>query len=374
MTEQIKNLIADSNGERNRLIENLPIIAMFGFMFLMFIPQIPSETKPFLLFGGLGVAIFAGTLSEWALKVKASEYVVVKATVRPSGKDYFLFVKGGKNGFKSKCIDPINQMFETTLELAEPIIYANIGKTNTWEIEHELSWETRMIFEPATVIYKGVPGLAHNKVAKVTIWEKEHQSGRIDQEAFADGSGGYVPRFVIAEAPRDIDLTKNPAEFMQQYNINGDGNGNGQALTDKERQSYEQQINDLKYQNRTLESLKNNEQQNNIRQGLLAGQASNAFMGAIGQEIDVGKLVWTKFVTHAQRYSNMVDAKKALDDKKWPKIGMWVVVLCLGLGVLVLYQQNPEFRLWVANNTVFVIIGIVAYATAIYMLRSKLKR
>lgn len=357
-SEDIKfDWLTGGSDERNKLIENLPIIAMFVFMLLIFIPQIPSAIKPYLIFGGFGVAILVGGLSEWALKVKASEYAVLEVIVRPADRKYYLFLEKPKQGVQSELVDAEKEWYFTPLELGEPVEWHDeCGMVYQVELEGQLPFNKRIHGTPGYVTYKGFPGLRHNNVARIEVWEPKIHKGKLDPDTMS-----YIPRLLLNAAPLDYYIEEEPVQLETKQSTQKKTTKNGKTLEEMENENLA-----LKIRARTAE-------QQLIRAKDLSGDAVNELFASRSKTRDIKKLSLEDVIEALHAHSDINAAVREFKPWSWPKFTTAMAVTMIALGFLVMLGVNQEFRTQVFANIGLVVIGIAGLAVLAYFLKDKVK-
>jgi len=348
--------------DRSQIYENIPMLVLLASMVSLQLPIDPAF-KQYIFWGGFVGCFLAMFTVEYTFRLKASEYLYIEAICRPSNQKLHLFIKEPAEGVHSRLIDPIEQIYETPVELGEKTNHKYYGNISRLDLKHDLTWEERMIFMPGTAFFKGYP-VRHNKTARVILWEPQGSKGRID---FLEA----VPKFWIAEAPRDWHLMVEPPTLPQAITANG-----GQiisvdtqlALAEYEDMKRENQL--LLDENRDLKSDYFNEHQLRIRLHGEVEELQNEFKGALSRVRDVSKLVLEELLTVLSAHTEIVEAVKEYKPFQWFKITRNIVILVLGLAFIGAFVLDEGFQHWVTANQPFLIIlaivagGIVYYTYA----------
>lgn len=344
--------------ERNRIIENLPVIAMFAFMLLIFIPQIPAFIKPYLIFGGFGLAMVVGGLSEYMLRVKASEYAVLEAIIRPANKKYYLFLDEPKQGVQSELIDKEREWYFTPLDLGEPVEWHDdCGVVSQIEIEGQLSYNKRIHGTPGYVTYKGFPGLRHNNVARVELWEPKTHKGRLDPITMS-----YVPRLLLNAAPLDYYIEDEPVPLIS-----------GQTAQQAEKTANGKTVGELERENIALKIRARTAEQQLIRTKDLSGDAVNELFASRSKTRDIKKLALEDVVEAMHAHSDVNAAAREFKPWSWPKFTTAMAATMIALGFLLMLGINQEFRVAVFANLPIVAFVIAGIAILAYFLKGKVK-
>lgn len=364
-TEGLVGKILGSQDETNKLLDYLPVGAMFAFMFLSLLPQIPAVVKPYLMFGGLGVAIGVGILSQELLKFKASEYQVYKATIRPTQKKIQLFVQKSRIELRSQMVDPTRKIYKTEFDLAEPRVFdEEKGKSSRVIIWHQLSWSERMMLTPSCVTYKGFPDLAHNNVADITLWEPDGDKGELDNELME-----WVPHFELREAPRDYQIARERKQFIQpaptQTTITATTqDGNEISLAD-----YMKLEEDRNYwRTQTL-----TQKQAYVRTQALARDAVNTSFAAFSRTRDMGKLVLEEIVACLHAHADIQEAAREYKPFSLPKFTMALAATIIGLAFLYLVGTNDDFRTKLFANLPVVAVAGILVVVFVWYFKGKIK-
>ncbi len=170
-------------------MENIPFFALLGILVILMVPSIPASIKMPLVWGGMILSFVLLVLTDKVAQWEASKYFALELIVRPQQKRLRLFIKENTEDIHSTLLDPNRMMYKTTLECV-PIIWEPYGKISEVELIHELPWEKRIVGVGGKVIFKGLSGIQHNKLAILTVWEPKEVKGRLDSRRLE-----FVPEF-----------------------------------------------------------------------------------------------------------------------------------------------------------------------------------
>ena len=140
--------------EHSRILEQLPMIAMLAFFALMALPIIPDEIKsPVMLIGLFGIFVFMFAVGPIAQYV-ASQYIPIKARIRPWNTEKTFFCKKPAGMLSSKY-DEKRGIYITPFDLGLKTTLPKIGKIDAIELEHKRPFDERNVGTEVYVMFMG---------------------------------------------------------------------------------------------------------------------------------------------------------------------------------------------------------------------------
>jgi len=341
--------------EKGKIYEYLPLILMMGGLIVGQLPIFPLFIRQYSMFIAMAFAFAGVAFVEIGIKLKAAEYLYIEAIVRPTQKKLCLWITEPKEGIKSTLINSQYQTYETPLDLGRPAEYGMYKDITHIDLEHDLPWEKRMIFMPGKALWDGYP-ISHNKVAHIELWEPEQDAIRFD---FLHP----IPRFLMASAPRDWLLLKEPSVI---------GQGNGQVSTSNEteevlRAKLVKAESDVSlWKSRFLK-----EQQLRARLHGIVEMLENQFEGILSRTRDVTKLVVEQVLALIASHATLTGAGNEIRQRKWMIMGKYVAaVVIVGFLGYLLYTSE-SFRTWMSSMVIPILVGLGLVIAGIYMFRQR---
>jgi hypothetical protein len=317
--------------------------------------------------GGMAVSVVVIVLADKVAQWEASKYFALELIVRPQQKRLRIYVKESSEDIQSTLVDPDRMVYKTTLE-CEPVLWEPYGKISIIELLHELTWEKRIVGVGGKVVFRGLSGIQHNKLAILTVWEPKEVKGRLDPKRLE-----FVPVFTIAEAPRDWSMMAEPAEMLDTGLTTAIIPANGQQLAAATEEIYKAEIQTLKQDLATTKTDLRLEQQRSVRVHGFVGDVVNSFYGAIGKTRDIGKLVLEEILTAMAAHTDITEAVKEYHPSNLFKLTRNAVIVIVAV-LAVVCIMNADVRAWISQYIVWFILAFAAAVILIFYLRERDKR
>jgi hypothetical protein len=324
--------------DREKLFEDIPIFLLLAILFLLRIA--PPEIRDYLFWGGFIVTIAFIMGTEYAFRIKASQYLYIRLIVRPLNAILHLFIMEPPDGIHSRVIDSERNIYETPLTLGEPLKSRHFKGVRQVVIKHQLLWEKRFIALPGKAVFRGYQ-VDHAKTATMVVWTPKEGQTMIEHLE-------PIPIFVLAEAPRDYYLTVDPVTVEPDP----------QPSTEIQTPTAQNHTNVEALRRQVIEWKRYgfDQHQKLIQIEGEFQQIKNEFRGALSRTRDVSKLVLEELMTLLSAHTEIEDAVNEVRKRPWIVITTATVVLILGVFGMYEFSTNEDVRSWISQNTILLIV------------------
>ena len=180
-----------------------------------------------------------------------------------------------------------------------------------------------------------------------------------------------IPKFVVAEAPRDYHLQNEPIPVVPEGAIQLYANGGApqQTTITETNLDYKEEYGKVLAKATEFEKRYKDAHQQLIRFESLLPDLKNEFHGLTGKALDIGKLVFERLHTLLSAHVDITEVPGM--GHNWFKFGKWMAIALLGVLGMVLLATQEGLRAFISANQFVVIAIAVAVAFVVYFGRGK---